>query len=82
VTTVAIFSFMGNWNDFMNPLIYLNQESKFTLALGLQRFLNEHGAEWDLLMAASVLITLPMIAVFFSAQQYFMQGIRMTGVKG
>lgn len=82
VTTVAVFSFMHNWNDFIDPLIYLNQESKFTLALGLQRFLNEHGAEWDLLMAASVLITLPMIIIFFSAQQYFMQGIRMTGVKG
>jgi multiple sugar transport system permease protein len=82
VTTVAVFAFMNNWNDFLNPLIYLNQESKFTLALGLQRFLNEHGAEWDLLMAASVLITLPMIAIFFSAQQYFMQGIRVTGVKG
>ena len=73
---------MFNWNNFMGPLIYLNKESRFTLSIGLQYFLNEHGAEWDLLMAASVLITLPMILVFFSAQGHFMQGIRMTGVKG
>jgi len=82
VTTVAIFSFMGHWNDFMGPLIYLNRETRFTLSLGLQRFLTDHGAEWDLLMAASVLMTIPMIIVFFAAQEHFMQGIRMTGVKG
>jgi multiple sugar transport system permease protein len=82
VTTVAVFNFMFNWNNFMGPLIYLNKESMYTLSLGLQYFLNEYDAEWDLLMAASVLITLPMIVVFFSAQRYFMEGIRVTGVKG
>lgn len=82
IATVAVFNFMNHWNDFMTPLIYLNRETKFTLALGLQRFLKEHGAEWDLLMAASVLTTLPMIVVFFFAQEYFMTGIRVTGVKG
>jgi multiple sugar transport system permease protein len=82
VTTVAVFNFMFNWNNFMGPLIYLNKESMYTLSVGLQYFLNEYDAEWDLLMAASVLITLPMIIVFFSAQRYFMEGIRVTGVKG
>jgi len=81
LAVVAFFSFTAYWNDFMSPLIYLNDDLKYTLSLGLQQFIGQHSAKWDLLMAASVLITLPMIAIFFSAQQYFMQGIRVTGVK-
>ncbi len=82
VATVAIFSFMHHWNDFLAPLIYLNDQKKYTLAIGLQQFLSEHTAEWDLLMAASAMMTLPLVVVFFFAQRYFIQGIVMTGLKG
>ena len=80
--TVAIFSFMGAWNDFMGPLIYLTTESKFTLALGLAQFSGQYVSEWHLLMAASVVAVLPCIVLFFVFQRYFIRGIATTGMKG
>lgn len=82
LATVAIFHFMGAWSDFIGPLIYLNTDAKKTLALGLTVFLGVHGSEWSMLMAASVLVTLPMILVFFFFQRYFIQGIVTTGLSG
>jgi len=82
VTTVAIFSFMASWNDFTGPLIYLNDESLFTLPLGLNKFVSQHGTEWGALMAASTMVAAPMIVLFLVAQRYFVQGIVLTGLKG
>lgn len=81
LTTIALFTFIGGWNDFMGPLIYLNDVSKYPLSLGLQAFLYQHSQQWELLMAASVLFTIPMIIAFFVGQKQFIQGIVMTGFK-
>ena len=78
---VAIFEFQAKWNDFMGPLIYLNRVDLYPLALGLQTFKVEHETNWALLMAASVVFTLPMIALFFVFQRYFIEGISTTGLK-
>jgi ABC-type glycerol-3-phosphate transport system permease component len=82
LATVAIFQFLGTWNDFMGPLIYIGDERLTPLSLGLFNFRMEHGAEWGMLMAASLLMTLPAVVIFFFAQRYFIQGITLTGVKG
>jgi multiple sugar transport system permease protein len=81
---VAIFTFTYDWNNFLGPLIYLNDQSKYTLALGLQWFQGSqwHGAHYELMMAAAMLMTLPMVALFFVAQKYFVQGITLSGIKG
>jgi len=80
--TVALFMFLQRWNDFVGPLIYINTMSKFTLSLGLQQFVSQFGAEWALLMAASAVVTLPIIILFFFTQRTFIEGISMTGMKG
>ena len=82
LATVGLFTFINSWNDYLGPLIYLNDERKATLSLGLQQFVSQHGAEWSLLMAASTLMTLPIIVLFFLAQRTFIEGITLTGVKG
>lgn len=82
VITVALLSFMGTWNDFLGPLIYLNDDSKYTLALGILQFKGALLVEWGPMMAASVLIILPLIVIFFIGQKYFIQGIATTGGKG
>ena len=84
LSTVAIYGFMSRWNDFMGPLIYLRTESKFPVSLGIRRFLGIYGTgntQFQEMMAMSFLMTLPVIVVFFSFQQYFVQGIVMTGIK-
>lgn len=82
LVTIGLFAFTAAWMDFVNPLIYLHDESNYTLAIGLQAFLGRHGGEWSLLMAASTVITVPMLAIFFLAQRTFIQGIALTGMKG
>ena len=83
LATVAIFSFMWSWNDFMDPLIYLNSRDKLTLTLALNRFTGMYGmTAWNLLMAASLVVALPCFVLFFFAQRYFIQGIVVTGLKG
>ncbi|OXS53576.1 sugar ABC transporter ATP-binding protein [Cohnella sp. CIP 111063] len=79
---VALFSFLGSWNDFMGPLIYLKSDKLFTLALGLQMFQGSYTAQWDLLMAASAAVVLPCVIVFLIGQRYFLEGITLTGLKG
>jgi multiple sugar transport system permease protein len=79
---VALFTFMGAWNDFLGPLIYLVDQKTFTLSLGLQAYQSQHGGtQWNLLMAASCLVILPVIVVFFFAQKVFIQGIATSGLK-
>lgn len=82
LSTVALFSIMAYWNDFLAPLIYLEDDTKYTLALGLQQFQRQYGMEWAMLMATSVIITLPIIILFFLTQKTFVQGIALTGMKG
>ncbi|MBM4018844.1 MAG: ABC transporter permease subunit [Planctomycetes bacterium] len=82
LATVAIFSFMGAWNEFVQPLVYLSDERLFPLSLGLNQFRQEQAAEWPWLMAAATMMMLPVIAVFFFCQRYFIQGVTLTGLKG
>lgn len=82
LASVAIFTFLYTWSDFMGPLLYINKADQYTLTLGLQAFLAEHYTEWGLLMAASALFTLPIVVVFFFAQKQFVEGISLTGIKG
>lgn len=81
LATCALFQFIGTWNDFMGPLIYINDPSKYTLAYGLQQFLGAYGGKWAQLMAGSTVFTLPIIILFFLAQKTFIQGIATTGGK-
>jgi multiple sugar transport system permease protein len=82
LAVVALFTFMGVWNDFLGPLVYIQRPEQYTLALGLQAFQSQHGGtEWHLLMAASVLVCLPIMILFFLAQKTFIQGIATTGGK-
>ncbi|HRW06205.1 MAG TPA: carbohydrate ABC transporter permease [Caldilineaceae bacterium] len=80
--TVALFTFLGSWNDFLGPLIYLNDGSKYTLAVGLAAFRGQYRTQWDLMMAASTVVTVPIVVLFFFAQKRFIQGITLTGMKG
>jgi multiple sugar transport system permease protein len=82
LATVAIFSFMTHWNDFMGPLIYLSDPNKRTLALALWAFQGQYTTDWHLLMAASTVVMLPLLVLFFAAQKYFIQGVVISGVKG
>lgn len=79
---IAIFSFLYNWNDFFAPLIFLNSESRYTLALGLNFLKGHFFSTVSLLMAAAVLAMIPCLLLFFLAQKYFIQGVVFTGVKG
>jgi multiple sugar transport system permease protein len=83
--TVSIFTFMFSWNDFIGPLLYINSPEKFTIALGLAQYRSMMGVgrtRWDLLMAASVAMTAPIVALFFVLQRYFIKGVVMSGIKG
>ncbi|MCS6859429.1 MAG: ABC transporter permease subunit [Abditibacteriales bacterium] len=82
LATVAIFSFMGSWNDFSGPLIYLSSSDHYTMAYGLYQFRTEHTVEHSLLMAAATIMALPIIALFFFCQRYMIQGVTLTGLKG
>lgn len=85
LAAIAIFTFMGVWNDFMGPLIYLQDQRLYPLSLGLYALnvQNIQGANsMGMMMAGSLLMTLPVIAIFFFAQRYFIRGIAMTGMKG
>ncbi len=82
LVSIAVFSFMAAWGDFFNPMLYLNDQTKYTISLGLQAFMTEHKVEWGQLMAASVIFTVPTIVLFFFAQKTFIEGIAVTGIKG
>jgi multiple sugar transport system permease protein len=82
LATLAIFTFMGTFNDFIWALIVVNSEHLRTVQLGLAVFRDRYITDWDLLMAGSVMATLPILIVFFFAQKYFIKGITLSGIKG
>jgi multiple sugar transport system permease protein len=81
---VGVFSFQGFWNDFLAPLIYLSDLPKYTMTLGMFFFLGgpNESPKWHWLMAMSTIIAIPILALFFVAQKYFIEGITLTGLKG
>ncbi len=79
--TVAILTFLGGWNDFLGPLIYLNSLQKYTVSVALNMFRDQFYVRLELLMAASLIHIIPVIIIFFAAQRYFIRGIAMTGLK-
>jgi len=82
LATVGLFTFLGTWNDYLGPLIYLNDPAQYTLSLGLAQFQGEHNVLWGPLMAVSVVMIVPVLIAFFFTQRTFIQGITMTGIKG
>ena len=80
--SVIIFQFMWSWNDFLGPLVYIQSRDLMTLTLGLQAFTYQHAGQWHYLMAASVMMTMPVIILFFALQRYFIEGVTLTGIKG
>ncbi len=78
---MAVFTFLWTWHDFFGPLVYLNDQSSYPLSLGLFAFRNRRTTEWGLLMAGATLTTLPLMVLFFFAQRYFIEGIKVTGLK-
>ena len=82
LATVAVFSFQAVWNDFLPPLIYLHDQAKYTVSLGLSFFRSSYDVQWAYLMAATLVTMLPVILVFFLAQKQFIEGITLTGTKG
>lgn len=82
VATVALFSFVYHWNDFFEPLIYLNALEKKTLVLGLTMLQGQYDEFWHLLMSVAVIVALPCILVFLLGMRHFVQGITLTGLKG
>ncbi len=83
MTALAIFTFLGTWNDFMGPLIFLNSLDKYTISVGLASLRGMYQTEWTLLMAGSVLTIVPVIVLFIIAQKHFIEGITLQGsVKG
>ncbi|MCL2702791.1 MAG: carbohydrate ABC transporter permease [Defluviitaleaceae bacterium] len=82
LAVLGIFTFMNTWNDLLNPVIYLNSPRRYTLSIALASFRGTYEAKWDFLMAASAIVTMPVIIVFFIFQRYFIEGITLTGIKG
>ncbi|MGH3434189.1 MAG: carbohydrate ABC transporter permease [Thermocrispum sp.] len=83
IAAVAVFQFFYAWNDYYGPLLYTSEDpANWTLSLALSQFKHLHHVEWNLVMAATVLVMAPVIIVFFFAQKAFIQGVTLTGVKG
>lgn len=78
---VTIITFGWAWNDLLAPLVYLISPSRFTLAIGLTEFATAYSIQWNLLMAASAVVILPVLVVYVVFQRYFIQGIALTGLK-
>lgn len=79
---IAVFTFMGVWNDFMGPLLFLSDQRLYPISLGLYALNVQEGGNTGMMMAGSVLMTLPVLLLFFFAQRYFIQGITLSGMKG
>jgi multiple sugar transport system permease protein len=82
LATVAILSILAHWNDFTAPLVYLNTQNNWTLALGIRLLRDQYQINFNLMMAYAVMMTLPVFTVFFIFQKYFIQGITLTGMGG
>lgn len=81
LVTVMIFTFLDAWNDFLSPLIYLNSQSNYTVAVGLQYFVGQYSSQWNQMMAVSLVVLLPCLLLFFFAQKVFIQGIVVSGAE-
>ena len=82
IATQAVFTFMGFWNEFMKPMLYISTPTRYTLTLGLQTFqAKDGGVRWDHTMAASIITIIPIIAIYLIFNKYFLKGIRMDGEK-
>lgn len=81
LATQAIFVFMGFWNEFMKPMLYLNDPNKYTLTLGLQMFQTQYVAQWNYIMAASMITISPILIMYMMFNKYFMEGVRIGGDK-
>jgi len=82
LATLALFTFMGHWNEFLLPVIYLTDEDKMTLTVGLSSFRQQYTTLYNYLMAGTLLSILPILVLFVVLQKYFVSGIVMTGIKG
>jgi multiple sugar transport system permease protein len=83
IAAIFIFNFLYNWNDLFSPLLYLSgHPDSYTLSLGLSEFRSQRHVDFNLMMAACLLFTIPVTALFFAAQRVFVEGVTLTGVKG
>ena len=82
IATVAVFSFMGSWNNFLWPLVVINNPDLMTLPLGLASMSSQFVTDWNLLLAGATISILPIVALFVFAQRYVLQGVSMSGLKG
>jgi multiple sugar transport system permease protein len=82
MATLGVFVFMGMWNDFLAPLIYINTQSKMTLPLGLASMQGMYSTDWPVLMAGTVITIIPLIVMFLLAQDFFIKGVTLSGLKG
>ncbi len=82
IATLVIFTFVGTWNDYMGPMIYLTRDQNKTIQVGLRRFIQENSSDYHLIMAASVVSLIPVSVVFLALQRYFIEGIATSGLKG
>jgi multiple sugar transport system permease protein len=82
LSTLTIFTFVNTWNDFLGPLLYLTRTELKTIQIGLRMFISQYSSEYGLIMAASVVALIPVVAVFLSLQKFFVQGVASTGLKG
>ena len=81
LSTLIIYTFVRTWNDFLGPMIYLTRTNLKTIQIGLRMFISQYSSEYGLIMAASVVTLIPVLIVFLSLQQFFVQGIASTGLK-
>jgi len=82
MATLGVFVFMGTWNDFLGPLVYINTQSKMTLPLGLASMQGMYSTDWPVLMAGTVITIIPVIIIFLAAQDFFIRGVTLSGLKG
>lgn len=82
MATLGVFVFMGSWNDFLAPLVYINTQQKMTLPLGLASMQGMYSTDWPVLMAGTVISIIPLIAIFLLAQDFFIKGVTLSGLKG
>ncbi|MDR0637883.1 MAG: carbohydrate ABC transporter permease [Spirochaetaceae bacterium] len=82
LATLTVFTFMGSWNDFIGPLIYLTSKERYTLQLGIRYFQQVYGTEYTLVMASAAMSLIPVIIIYLFAQRYFIEGVATSGLKG
>ncbi len=82
LSTLTIFTFVNTWNDFLGPMLYLSKQELKTIQIGLRMFITQYSSEYGLIMAASVVVLIPVVIVFLCLQKFFVEGIASTGIKG